>query len=74
MQYLEVMAIISIVKTLIDEHEFIPWVFSSIMNIYNWNDILWWWWLAAKSRPTLVTQWTVVRQAPVSMGFHRQEY
>ena len=32
MQYLEVMAIISIVKTLIDEHEFIPWVFSSIMN------------------------------------------
>ena len=38
-------AIIFIVKTLIDEHEFIPWVFSSNMNVYNWNDILWWWWL-----------------------------
>ena len=55
MQYSEVMAIISIVKTLMDEHELIPWVFSSNMNIYNWNDILWWWWLVAKSHPTLVT-------------------
>ena len=49
-------------------------VFSSNMNIYNWNDILWWWLLVAKSCPTLVTQWTVVHQAPVSMGFPRQEY
>ena len=68
-------AIIFIVKTLIDEHEFIPWVFSSNMNVYNWNDILWWWWLlVAKSCPTLVTQWTVARQAPVSMGFPRQAW
>ena len=45
------------------------------MNVYNWNDNLWWWWLlVAKSCPTLVTQWTVARQAPVSMGFSRQEY
>ena len=68
------MAIISIVKTLIDEHEFIPQVFSSNMNVYNWTDILWWWWLVTKLCPTLVTQWTVACQAPVSMGFPRQEY
>ena len=30
--------------------------------------------LAAKSRPTLVTPSTVARQAPLSMGFSRQEY
>ena len=28
----------------------------------------------AKSCPTLVTPWTVVCQAPLSMGFSRQEY
>ena len=30
--------------------------------------------LFAKSRPTLVTTWTVAFQAPLSMGFSRQEY
>ena len=30
--------------------------------------------LAAKSCPTLFTPWTVARQAPLSMGFSRQEY
>ena len=28
----------------------------------------------AKSYPTLVTPWTVARQAPLSIGFSRQEY
>ena len=28
----------------------------------------------AKSRPALATPWTVARQAPLSMGFSRQEY
>ena len=28
----------------------------------------------AQSCPTLVTPWTVARQAPLSMGFLRQEY
>jgi len=30
--------------------------------------------LLAKSYPTLVTLWTVARQAPLSIGFSRQEY
>ena len=30
--------------------------------------------LVTKSCPTLVTPWTVVRQAPLSMGFSKQEY
>ena len=30
--------------------------------------------LVLKSRPTLVTLWTVAFQAPLSMGFSRQEY
>ena len=30
--------------------------------------------LVAKSCPTLVTPWAVARQAPLSMGFSRQEY
>ena len=30
--------------------------------------------LVAKLCPTLVTPWTVARQAPLSMGFPRQEY
>ena len=29
--------------------------------------------LVAKSCPTLATPWTVARQAPLSMGFSRQE-
>ena len=30
--------------------------------------------LVAKSCPTLATPWTVARQAPLSVGFSRQEY
>ena len=30
--------------------------------------------LVTKLCPTLVTQWTVAHQAPLSMGFPRQEY
>ena len=30
--------------------------------------------LVAKSYPTLATPWTVAHQAPLSMGFSRQEY
>ena len=30
--------------------------------------------LVAESCPTLVTSWTVAHQAPLSMGFSRQEY
>ena len=30
--------------------------------------------LFAKSCPTLVTPWTVALQAPLSMGFSKQEY
>ena len=30
--------------------------------------------LVAESRPNLVTPWTVAHQAPLSMGFSRQEY
>ena len=32
------------------------------------------WWFRAKSCPNLVTPWTVACQAPLSMGFSRQEY
>ena len=30
--------------------------------------------LVAPARPTLVTPWTVAHQAPLAMGFPRQEY
>ena len=30
--------------------------------------------LVAKSCPTLATPWTIALQAPLSMGFSRQEY
>ena len=30
--------------------------------------------LVAKSCPTLMTPWTIDSQAPLSMGFYRQEY
>ena len=30
--------------------------------------------IVAKSRPTLVTPWTIVCQAPLSMGFPRQKF
>ena len=32
------------------------------------------WGLVTKSRPTLATPWTVASQAPLPMGFSRQEY
>ena len=35
---------------------------------------LWFGGLATKSCPTLVTPWTIALQAPLSMGFSRQEY
>ena len=37
---------------------------------------MYWWFdgLVAKSCPTLDTPWTVACQAPLSMGFPRQEY
>ena len=37
----------------------------------------WWWWLGGlvtKSCPTLANPWTAACQAPLSMGFFRQEY
>ena len=34
----------------------------------------WWWWFSAKSYTTLATPWTVAHQAPLFMGFSRQEY
>ena len=33
-----------------------------------------WFGLVTKSHPTLATLWTVTHQAPLSMGFSRQEY
>ena len=32
-----------------------------------------WWWLVTKLCPTLETLWTVAHQAPLSVGFSRQE-
>ena len=36
---------------------------------------MWWWWFAfvSKSCLTLVTSWSAASQAPLSMGFFRQE-
>ena len=31
-------------------------------------------WLVAKLCPTLATPWTVAHQAPLSLGFSRQQY
>ena len=33
-----------------------------------------WWWFSCKSCLTLATPWTVAHQAPLSVGFSRQEY
>ena len=33
-----------------------------------------WWWFSTKLCLTLVTSWTVAHQAPLPMGFSRQEY
>ena len=38
----------------------------------NYRGLLWW--SVAKSRLTLTTPWIVTYQAPLSMGFARQEY
>ena len=35
---------------------------------------MWWWWFSTKLCLTLVTSWTVAHQAPLPMGFSRQEY
>ena len=35
---------------------------------------VWWCGLVTKSCPTLATPWTATCQAPLSMGFSRQEY
>ena len=43
-----------------------------VFEIKNNNDIVVD--LVTKSCLTLVTPWTVARQAPLSMGFSRQEY
>ena len=46
--------------------------------VHHYQIYLWWWWfgggLVTKSCLTLATPWTVARQAPLSMGFSRQEY
>ena len=42
------------------------------MNIFTYY-YLWWWWFTT-SCLTLVTLWTIASQAPLSMGFSRQEY
>ena len=34
----------------------------------------WWWWFSHSVIPTLGTPWTVASQAPLFMGFSRQEY
>ena len=33
-----------------------------------------WWWFSRQVVSDSVTPWTVARQAPLSMGFYRQEY
>ena len=46
-------------------------------SIKAWNKTpwaQWWWWFIATSCPTLETPWTEACQAPLSVGFSRQEY
>ena len=46
-------------------------------SIKAWNKApwaRWWWWFIVTSCPTLATPWTAACQAPLSMGFSRQEY
>ena len=48
-------------------------LFQVFKNIsYKWKLVVGLGGLITKLRPTLVTQWTVARQAPLSMGFSRQ--
>ena len=48
---------------------------STLISYYlESHTCLWLGGLVAKSGPTLVTPWTAARQAPLSMGFSRQEY
>ena len=55
-------------------------LFFPILKIIFLQAICIWWLiircdsLVAKLYPTLATPWTVARQAPLSMGFLRQEY
>ena len=42
--------------------------------ICEWIYIWWFGGLVTQSCPTLVTPWTVACQAPLSMGFSKQEY
>ena len=50
-----------------------PW---SITSGKSWLSVIFCYFccLVAKSCPTLLTPWTVARQAPLSVGFPRQEY
>ena len=48
-------------------------VYFEVPAFWNWDSVsrgrtLWWWWCL-----TLVIPWTVAPQAPLSMGFSRQE-
>ena len=50
-------------------------LFQVFKNIsYKWKLVVGLGGLITKLRPTLVTPWTVARQAPLSMGFSKQEY
>ena len=45
---------------------------AHLQPVQSWI-VLWWWWLIAKSCLTLATPWIMSCQAPLSMGFSRQE-
>ena len=58
------------------DNRFDPWsgkIPSAMEQLSSWW-WWWWWWFSSKSSPTLETAWTVACQAPLSMGFSRQEY
>ena len=42
--------------------------FKKLLSIHGDGDVV------AKSCPSLATPWTVAHQAPLSMGFSKQEY
>ena len=45
---------------------------AHLQPVQSWI-VLWWWWLIAKLCLTLATPWIMSCQAPLSMGFSRQE-
>ena len=49
---------------------FVKWINNRVLLCGTW----WWFSSVVQSCPTLATPWTVARQAPLSMGFSRQEY